>query len=208
MASERALSSSPFTALVAVDELDDGNGRGIAVAIAGLQHARVAAGAVLVARRQRVEELLDHGLVAHARGGEPARVEVAALGQRDVLVDHALQVLGLGQRGDDLLVPDEATPPCWRTWPGGGRCRGRTAGPASCVACAFPLRCWQRGSVASRCFGSRQTGSCDALTAYCPLPTASINTGPRSAWPDPRCCRAASSALPCRGAGPCWPAPP
>src|SRR5262249_13128054 len=37
---------------------------------------------------------------------------------------------------------------------------------------------------------------------------ASINTGPQSAWPDPRCCRAANSALPCQDAGPCWPAPP
>ena len=34
-------------------------------------------------------------------------MQVAALAQRDELVDHRAQFLGLWQRGDDLLVLDE-----------------------------------------------------------------------------------------------------
>ena len=67
MASERALSSTPFTVSSRSTSSMTATGARVAVAVAGLEHARIAAGAVLVARRQRVEELLDHGLVAHAR---------------------------------------------------------------------------------------------------------------------------------------------
>jgi hypothetical protein len=65
------------------------------------------AGAVLVPRSERVEELLGHVLVAQTAGSQTARVEVATLGERDVLVDDALQILGLRQGRHDLLVADE-----------------------------------------------------------------------------------------------------
>src|SRR5690349_13031568 len=54
-------------ALVALDKFDDGNGRRIAIAITGLEHPRIAAGAALVAGPQGLEELLDHRFIAHAR---------------------------------------------------------------------------------------------------------------------------------------------
>src|SRR5262245_26229960 len=71
--------------LVAIDQFDDGHRRRVAVAIASLEHPRIAAGPILVARPQGIEQLLDHGLITHARRGQAARVEVAALGQGDVL---------------------------------------------------------------------------------------------------------------------------
>ena len=46
-------------------------------------------------------------IVAHLRHGEAARVQVAALAERDQLLDHRTQVLRLGQGGDDLLVLDQ-----------------------------------------------------------------------------------------------------
>ena len=77
-------------------------------------------------------------------------LEVAALGERDVLVDYALQVFGLGKRGDDLLVT-------------GGR-MGRQIGEHRLAVRALPAEAaaelsyvaWyclpllKRGSVASR----------------------------------------------------------
>ena len=94
-------------ARVAVDEFDHRHRGGIPAPVAGLQHPRVAAGAALVAGRQHVEQLLDHRLIAHARGREPARVQIAALGEGDVSVHHPLQILGLVEGGNDLLVQNE-----------------------------------------------------------------------------------------------------
>src|SRR5262249_21310639 len=68
---------------VAIDELDHRDRRGIAVAKARLEHAGVAAVAVLVAGAEHLEQLLDHGEVAHLRDGLATRVQVAALSERD-----------------------------------------------------------------------------------------------------------------------------
>src|SRR5262245_57339895 len=97
----------PFRLDVAVDELDDRDRSGIAVAEAGLEHAGVAAVAVLVAGTKHLEQLLDHGDVAHLRDRLAARVQVAALAERDQFLDDRTQVLRLRQRGHDLLVLDE-----------------------------------------------------------------------------------------------------
>src|SRR5262245_57864431 len=94
-------------ALVALDKFDDGDGCRIAMAITGLEHAGIAARAALVAGPQGLEELLDHRLIAHARRSKAARVQIPALGKGDVLIHHALEILSLGQRRDDLLVADE-----------------------------------------------------------------------------------------------------
>src|SRR5690242_14084082 len=53
---------------VAIDQLDDGHGRVVAIAEARLEDADVAAIAVLVTRADDAEELLHLGLVAHLRG--------------------------------------------------------------------------------------------------------------------------------------------
>src|SRR5581483_5076959 len=69
--------------------------------------ARISARPALVARPDRLEELLHRVEVAHGRDRLAAGVQVTALGKRDQLLDDRTDVLGLGQRGDDLLVPDE-----------------------------------------------------------------------------------------------------
>src|SRR5262249_33412255 len=79
----------------------------VAVTEAGLDDAGVAALAILVARRQRVEQLLDHVGVAHLGDRLAAVGEAALLAERDKLLDDRTQLLCLGQRGDDLLVLDQ-----------------------------------------------------------------------------------------------------
>src|SRR6202040_1364831 len=64
---------------VAVDEFDHGHRRVVAVAEAGLDEAGVAALAVLVAGRQRVEELADLFLVTHLADRLTAHREAALL---------------------------------------------------------------------------------------------------------------------------------
>src|SRR5205085_4177836 len=63
--------------------------------------------AVLVAGRQRVEQFLDLIEVAQLRDGLAAQSEAALLAERDQLLDDRAQLLGLRQRGDDLLVLDQ-----------------------------------------------------------------------------------------------------
>src|SRR5580693_10647124 len=92
---------------VAIDELDHSDWRGIAIAEAGLHDAGIAAVAVLVARTDHLEQLLDHGEVAHLRDRLAARMQVAALAERDELLDDRAQILRLRQRRRDLLVLDQ-----------------------------------------------------------------------------------------------------
>src|SRR5262249_2648461 len=77
----------PLRLDVAVDELDDCDRGGIAVAEAGLEHAGIAAAAVLVAGREHLEQLLHHGHVAHLRDRLAARVQIAALAECDQFLD-------------------------------------------------------------------------------------------------------------------------
>src|SRR5215218_3724712 len=72
---------------VTIDELDHGHRRIVAEAEASLQNAGVAAVAVLVASAKNGEELLHHGLVAQLRHGLAAGMQVAALAERDQLLD-------------------------------------------------------------------------------------------------------------------------
>src|SRR5215469_16584746 len=74
--------------LVAIHELDHGDRCGITIAEAGLEHAGIAAVALLVAGAEHLEELLDHGDVADLRDRLAARMQVAALAERDELLDH------------------------------------------------------------------------------------------------------------------------
>src|SRR5437899_10143193 len=92
---------------VAVDELDNGHRGIVAVAEAGLDDAGVAALAVLVAGRQRVEQLPDLILVAHLGDRLAAHGEAALLAEGDQLLDDRAQFLRLRERSDDLLVLDQ-----------------------------------------------------------------------------------------------------
>src|SRR6202035_5278441 len=45
--------------------------------------------------------------VAQPRYRDAARVQIPLLAERHQLLDHRTQILGLGERGDDLLVLDQ-----------------------------------------------------------------------------------------------------
>src|SRR5947209_19807680 len=92
---------------IAVDEFDDTERRVVAVTEARLQDAGIAAVALFVARPEHVEELFDQRDIAHLRDRLAARMQVAALAERDQLLDDGPQVLGLWQCGDDLLMLDQ-----------------------------------------------------------------------------------------------------
>src|SRR5690554_671325 len=98
----------PLGADVPIDQLDHRAGCTIAETVTGLEHTGVAAVPVLVARSENLEKLLDHLLVPQPGCSQPPRIEVAPLGERDVPIHHAPQVLGLGQRRNDLLVADKS----------------------------------------------------------------------------------------------------
>src|SRR5206468_1062042 len=70
---------------VAIDELDHGHRGIVALAEAGLQHAAIAARTGLVARPEHVEELPHHDDVAQLGHRLTARMQVAALAERDQL---------------------------------------------------------------------------------------------------------------------------
>src|SRR5215813_9096578 len=92
---------------IAVDELDHRHRRVVAIAEAGLDDAGIAALAVLVAGRQRVEQLLGHLDVAHLTDRLTAHRKAALLAERDQLLHDRAQFLGFRQRGDDLLMLDQ-----------------------------------------------------------------------------------------------------
>src|SRR5450759_5836444 len=92
---------------VAVDELDHRLRGAIAVTEASLEHAGIAALAVLVARADHVEQFLDHGDVAHFRDRLAARGKAALLGQRDQFFHDRAKFLRLRQGSDYLLVLDQ-----------------------------------------------------------------------------------------------------
>src|SRR3954469_4323310 len=88
--------------LIAIDELDHADRGGIAVAIAGLQHARITAITILVAWSDDLEELLHHRDVADLPDRLPPCVQVAALAKRDQLLNDRPKIFRLRQRGHDL----------------------------------------------------------------------------------------------------------
>src|SRR5215813_10050556 len=92
---------------IAVDELDHCHRRVVAIAEAGLDDAGIATLAVLVAGRQRVEQLLGHLDVAHLTDRLTAHRKAALLAERDQLLHDRAQFLGFRQRGDDLLMLDQ-----------------------------------------------------------------------------------------------------
>src|SRR5690606_34744548 len=92
---------------VAIDELDDRHRGVVAVTEARLHDAQVPAVALRITRRDGLEQALDDALVADLGDNLTASMQVAALAQRDELLDDRAQILRLFERGDDLLVLDE-----------------------------------------------------------------------------------------------------
>src|SRR3954451_2172336 len=93
----------------ALHQLEVDHLRRVGGARAELEDAGVATRAVLVARRDLLEELVDHvlGGVLERRGRLAARVQVALARERDQLLDLRLDRLGLGLGGLDPLVVDD-----------------------------------------------------------------------------------------------------
>src|SRR5262249_10678242 len=161
--------------------------RAIAIAKTGLEHAGVAAVARGVARPQHLEQLLHHRRIAQLGERLAARMQVAALCQRDQLLDDRAQILRLRQRGDDLLVLDQR---------GGQMLEQRLALVRPAIELAVSVTVTHRVLPVP----SNETRPHAAGTR--------LNNGPRSAWRALRCSRAATPALPCRDAGPSAPALP
>jgi hypothetical protein len=90
------------------DELDEDHLGGVAATRTELEDARVAARPVGVAWRNLGEQLVHGELVLGERGERlAAGVQVAALGERDQLLDLGLDGLGLGLGRFDPLVLDD-----------------------------------------------------------------------------------------------------
>src|ERR1700720_3553727 len=62
---------------------------------------------VLVARGENGEKFADERDILDLSDGLAPRMQIAALAERDQLLDDRAQILCLRQRGDDLLVLDE-----------------------------------------------------------------------------------------------------
>ncbi len=93
---------------VAIDELDHGHRGVVTLAEAGLHDAAIAARTALVARAEHGEELLDHVGIAQLRHGETPGVNAVDAAERDQLLHHRAQILGLRQGRDDLLVLEQS----------------------------------------------------------------------------------------------------
>ena len=92
---------------ITIDKLDHGHRGVVAVAEAGLDDAGVATLAILVAGRERVEQLAHLLEIAHLADRLTAHREPALLAERHQLLHDRAQFLRLRQRGDDLLVLDQ-----------------------------------------------------------------------------------------------------
>ena len=95
--------------VLALDELEVDHFGRVRRARAELEDPGVATRTVLVARRDLLEELVDHALVGvlERRDRLAARVQVTLARERDQLLDLRLDRLGLGLGGLDPLVVDD-----------------------------------------------------------------------------------------------------
>src|SRR5258707_9908349 len=92
-----------FRSLVA-NELEDGHLGVVAEAIAGVDDALVAAGAVREFRRDLAEQLLRDGGKHDVGSGHTARLQRVALAEGDHFLRHWARRFGAGQRGGDSSV--------------------------------------------------------------------------------------------------------
>ena len=91
----------------AVHQLDQRHRRGVARAEPELQDPQVAAVALGIARAEFVEQLDDHLAVAQPVERQAPVGQRRLAAERDDRLDDAAQLLGLGQRGLDQLVPKQ-----------------------------------------------------------------------------------------------------
>src|SRR6185295_6567943 len=89
---------------LALDQLEHRHLGPVAQARSELDDAQIAALALAEARRDLVEHLLDEIALQHPAQHPPAVVHGAVLAARDHPLGDGPQLLGLGKRGDDLLL--------------------------------------------------------------------------------------------------------
>src|SRR5215207_10774582 len=176
---------------IAVNEFDHSHRGVVAVAEARLEHTRVTARTLLVARPEHLKQLLHHCIVAQGRHGQTTCMQVAALAERNQLLNDGAQVLCLRQRRNDLLVLDQR---------GGHVGEHRLAVLGGAVEAPTPesMTHWL-----SPFYGRRAKERPSLLCL--PLPLAGevkLSSALRSAGRDPQCSPAASPAHPCRDASP------
>src|SRR6266700_5923544 len=175
---------------VAVNKLDHCDRRGIAIAKARLEDPRIAAVAILVAGTDHLEELLDHRDVANLRHRLPARMQVTAFAERDKLLDHRPQILGLRQGSDDLLVLDQCR-----------RHVGEHGAAMLRLAIELPMDLAVAHIRLQTTDDGRQIRD-NIIRRPSAVLSPPISNDLRTAWPAPRYCPAASPALPCRDEAP------
>src|SRR5713101_2028314 len=186
---------------IAVDQLDDRHRRIVAVAIAGLDDARIAAGPGGVTLGENRQQLVGERLILQLGDRQPPGMQPAALAERDQPLDDRPQILGLGQRGADLLVLEE----------GGGEVlehRLPVGGGAAEAAMAHPMAHYS----VSRTLASPDPSWPGLTRPSTGIPGSSpgmtggggldLNRAHRSAWPALRCFRAARRGSPCPNGGP------
>src|SRR5689334_19738353 len=110
------------------------------MAEAGLEHAGIAAFALLVALGERRHHLVGELRVLQCRDELAARMEPAALAQRDEPLDHRAEILGLGQRRRDLLMLQEGMAEIveHRLAMGGGAAEAAAAQAVAHIGILFP----------------------------------------------------------------------
>ena len=132
---------------VVLDQLEEDHLGRVRPARAELDDPRVAAGTLRVARRDLLEQLVDDELVVVRASRErlPAGVQVAALGERDQLLDLGLDRLRLrpGWSGSARARSAASTGSTAAT------CGEPRRGSACCSSCAVPHR-GRSGSDSSR----------------------------------------------------------
>src|SRR5690606_40722396 len=123
-----------------LDQLEEHHLGGVRAARAELHDAGVAAVAVGVTGRDLLEELVNQKLVLAELGERlPARVQIAALAERDQLLEMRLDSLRLGIGDADALVVDDLTAEVAHQRLA-MRSRARELSLLLCVAHGFPLK--------------------------------------------------------------------
>ena len=115
------------------DQLHQGHLRAVTGARAEPQDARVAAVAIGVARRERLEQLLDDRAVLDVPQHEPARVQVVALPLGDELLRERPQLLGLHERRPRCARARRAPSRAPSAWRRGASAFGRACGRPGCA---------------------------------------------------------------------------
>jgi hypothetical protein len=92
---------------IAVNQFDHRHRRAVAIPETGFENPCITAVAFAIACAQYVKQFLHLVFVTNFRHGLTASMHVTTLGQRNQLLSNRPQILGLGQRCNNLLMLDQ-----------------------------------------------------------------------------------------------------